>query len=202
MARGLWGLSIRQPCWSLYFLVAFGFASISGCNCGWSPSPCPCSFLGLCYTECNGGCIEISTLDWDKNNCGDCGNVCPSDQVCQAGKCVRCSANETQCYGYCANLTSDFSNCGSCGNHCGCMPYWDPTRGLYLCEWLPCHDGVCEPCPPPRIWCKGRSGEPDNCVDPSTDPYFCGAHSSDGGADCSATNCFISGQSCVGGVCR
>jgi hypothetical protein len=39
--------------------------------------------------ECNGGCVD---RDNDPLNCGDCGNVCDTDQVCVGGECRRFQA--------------------------------------------------------------------------------------------------------------
>ena len=40
---------------------------------------------GSTPNECNGKCVNLQS---DKKNCGNCGNVCGSDEVCHKGKCV------------------------------------------------------------------------------------------------------------------
>lgn len=37
--------------------------------------------------ECQGQCVDPESYNSDPDNCGTCGNACPSD-ICQAGKCV------------------------------------------------------------------------------------------------------------------
>jgi hypothetical protein len=37
--------------------------------------------------ECQGQCVDPDSYNSDPDNCGRCGNACPSD-ICQAGKCV------------------------------------------------------------------------------------------------------------------
>jgi hypothetical protein len=39
----------------------------------------------LTETNCGGVCVNLSS---DAENCGACGNVCATDQVCQGGVCT------------------------------------------------------------------------------------------------------------------
>jgi sulfatase modifying factor 1 len=74
-------------------------ASCSGGVCG-----CP---SGL--SECGGVCLSLAT----KENCGVCGRVCGSGQVCVAGNC----AADNPLTARTASMVGDgLSNCGSAGN--------------------------------------------------------------------------------------
>lgn len=53
--------------------------------------------------ECNGQCLDPDSFNSDPDNCGRCGNKCPSD-ICQSGKCVGAR------YGNIALLCMDFNS--------------------------------------------------------------------------------------------
>lgn len=53
--------------------------------------------------ECQGQCVDPESYNSDPDNCGKCGNACPSD-ICQAGKCVGAR------YGNIALLCMDFNS--------------------------------------------------------------------------------------------
>jgi len=74
-------------------------------------------------TGCNGTCTNTNT---DSNNCGKCGNVCTSGQICVNGTCT--------------NTNTDSNNCGKCGNVC--------TSGQI------CVNGTCQ-CPSGTTLCGG-----------------------------------------------
>jgi Stigma-specific protein, Stig1 len=69
-------------------------------------------------TCCNGICTDLYS---DFNNCGACGYVCPTNNVCANGTCVplRCVPGAIPCGGVCVLPTSDPNNCGGCGVQCG-----------------------------------------------------------------------------------
>ena len=67
-------------------------------------------------TLCNDGCKSTQT---DSQNCGTCGNVCPTGQYCETGACACPSASETACPDGCFALSSSPTHCGSCNNVCG-----------------------------------------------------------------------------------
>ena len=57
----------------------------------------------LPLVECQGQCVDPESFNSDPDNCGKCGNACPSD-ICQAGKCVGAR------YGNVALLCMDFNS--------------------------------------------------------------------------------------------
>jgi hypothetical protein len=53
--------------------------------------------------ECQGQCVDPASFESDPDNCGRCGNECPSD-ICQAGECVGAR------YGNIALICSDLNS--------------------------------------------------------------------------------------------
>jgi hypothetical protein len=96
-------------------LVGGVLASVPGVAWAAKPAPCPsgvkcgrnccpnvsfaCS-KGKCAcppgtTLCNGNCADLQS---DPNNCGSCGNTCPSGQQCRNGDCLDfCPAGDVYC---------------------------------------------------------------------------------------------------------
>jgi hypothetical protein len=104
-----------------------GTGTGNGCPAGMSPCP-------------DGYCYELAS---SPDNCGICGNVCPTGMTCNASSCTNIPAEvtttvtttttinpggfgttrcfirgTTNCKGTCVNLTSNNGNCGSCGTIC------------------------------------------------------------------------------------
>jgi hypothetical protein len=68
-------------------------------------------------SSCNGVCVNRQT---DPANCGLCGNICATGEICFAGQCARehrCGAL-TNCNDVCVDLLIDPANCGVCGHVC------------------------------------------------------------------------------------
>lgn len=113
-------------------------------NCGACGTICPANAsngtaacaAGACTLACNPGFADCDknpadgceiNVNTDVNNCGGCGNICPTGAngtpVCSAGKCSQaCVQNAwgtvSACGTACVNTLTDANNCGSCGNVC------------------------------------------------------------------------------------
>ena len=134
-------------------------------------------------------CLNLGT---DINNCGGCGNACPSrpnaPAACNGGSCsLVCAPGHLNCDG---NLTNgcettpatDAQNCGGCGRTCQSLPNTLPS----LCVAGSCSFG----CGTGYANCDGLVA--NGCeVSTSTDPMNCGAC----GRACGA------GQTCDNGAC-
>jgi hypothetical protein len=158
-------------------------------------------------TVCDGQCTSYLT---DSNNCGGCGNVCRSDQLCGDGACV-CNPGLTECGAECVDAQTDPANCGACGNTCqsdetciGGACLCDP--GLTQCgagcvdlQADPANCGTCgnacytdELCVGGACVCNpGLTQCGEECLDLETDPDNCGA----------CGNVCPVGGVCVGGAC-
>src|SRR6185295_8516730 len=63
-------------------------------------------------TRCGQSCAD---LDSDPRNCGECGMICFSDQVCSEGQCS-CAQGKALCAGVCVEALAGL--CGACGDEC------------------------------------------------------------------------------------
>ena len=122
-------------------------------------------------------CVSVQS---DPRNCGRCGTVCATGQMCSAGACVTtCAAPSVVCTTAggvaCVNTQTDATHCGRCNNAC-------PSGQS-------CRAGVCASttsCPAGQTMCGTR------CVVTATDPANCGA---------CGTVC-TDGRGCSGGTCN
>jgi hypothetical protein len=79
-------------------------------------------------TRCNGICVSTSLSNL---NCGMCGRMCASNQVCAFGNCITvqgCPVGQVRCQSggggggggltTCVNTQTSNTNCGQCGVSC------------------------------------------------------------------------------------
>ncbi len=166
---------------------------------------CAC---GAGYTDCGGGCVDLST---DTANCGACGNVCDQGTACCNGICCR-NDYDVCCGGECTDLEYSDVNCGGCGQECPaglrccgsrCRDLTDDDARCGGCS----HDcatrgGTCEnercSCPPEYACGSAkRCGQPPDtacCKDGDCRSAYC----------CSASCDAVSGlcSPCEGGFCE
>ena len=133
---------------------------------------------GTSSTLCDGSCVETQN---DPANCGACGTVCPTGQVCSVGQCgVSCLGGSTLCTDKCVDTTNDPANCGSFGT-------WCPVGEV-------CSGGQC------ALDCNGGTTKCANlCVDTQSDPKNCGfcGNACPGAMVCTQGGC---NTSCQGGT--
>ena len=149
-------------------------------------------------SKCGGACVDRKS---DLDNCGKCGRICKSGQMCVSGKCrdiPTCTSGQTLCGARCVYLDSDRKNCGACGDSCR--------------FWQECSSGKCKDsgivlgsptspspgtgsgsksptdCGPGETWCHGSC---TNDVAFLNDDNNCGR--------CNHSCSF--GESCTGGMC-
>jgi hypothetical protein len=128
--------------------------------------------------ECGGACTNLQS---DSDNCGACGNICPSSFECEQAVCValdpcasgicECISPEVECGGRCTNLENDNVNCGACDNSC-------PSETT-------CKKGSCTCENPEEAICS------ETCVSLDDSPEHCGA----------CDNSCVGEEQCLSGIC-
>ena len=154
-----------------------------------------------------GGC-DADTMT-DEDNCGSCGNKCPTGDICVASQCqAPCSSPTVVCPTEpgCFNLTSDNQNCGSCGTPC-LPPVGGTVSGTATCVQSQCvfscptDAGVVEG-GGPIVQCGADSGAP-GCFDLTSSANHCGSCGTacEGGLTCTQSQCCPPGDGYCSGQC-
>jgi hypothetical protein len=165
---------------------ALGGSCCGGGVCESNTCVCPAG-----ERNCSGTCRNLQT---DANNCGTCGNACPSGETCQGGVCKcgnnpTCGAGLTCCSNQCVDLDTDLDNCTECGNVCPrplanatvlCGPGLDENGDPgYGCAFL-CDAAFADCDGDPLTGCEQRiSSDSQNCgacgvTCPASAPRCCG----------------------------
>jgi hypothetical protein len=168
-----------------------------------------CAQSGL---ACQGICEETQS---DPNNCGACGNVCPSSvspfclqnpnqctpgqQSCVNGTCgATCGTGQSLCSGLCTNLQADPSNCGTCGIACAS----GQTCSSGVCTGgssgagATCSSGIVCNCGTPQ----GTGGTGGSCVASCGTTNACSCSAPSGVTNGTATGSCPVIQSCSSGL--
>jgi hypothetical protein len=134
---------------------------------------------------CSGSCVDPTTSDMFCGATGSCTGYssCSPDQHCAGGQCV-CNAGLVLCGGTCIDPTTDNTHCGASGTCSGA------SQGKVCSPPQVCSGGSCV------LKCAaGLMACGTVCVDPLSDPNYCGA------TTCSKNPC-SSGQVCYAGMCQ
>jgi hypothetical protein len=166
---------------------------------------------GACSLSCQAGFVRCGdhcvNPREDNAHCGasaDCsgdhaGTACPSGSVCSDGRCaLACQQGLLDCGGHCIDPLSDRKFCGASGDCAGSADDGgsDGTYGEACALGEVCSDGRCAPtCAAGRLVCMG------GCVDPKTDPQYCGATDGCGVSSGSSGRVCTQAEHCVGSQC-
>jgi hypothetical protein len=172
-----------------------GTACVPGQVC--SAGSCNTSCLGT-QVLCGGRCVDPQT---DRGYCGasgDCDSInpapgtagasCPSGQVCSSAVCTTsCPDGQVNCGGTCIDPTSDRIHCNATTG-CGTSGVGSAGTDCSLTGQVCTNSACVVSCPIGQVNCGGT------CINPNTDPSFCGATGLCGaggngspGANCAST---------------
>jgi len=152
-------------------------------------------------------CDANTMTDW--TNCGSCGHMCPTGDICSASQCqAPCVAPKTACptQAGCFDLTSDDQNCGTCGTQC-LPPAGGTVVGTATCVQSQClftcpaDAGVADG-GGPIVQCGADSGVA-GCFDLTSSSDHCGSCGTPctGGMTCTQSQCCAPGDSYCSGTC-
>ena len=144
------------------------------------------------------GC-EVDIYSLDNNNCGACGNKCPSGEQCfmdyfsNTPRC-QCPPGQTYCLFECVDVSNDPNNCGTCGTACLGAQTVINQQPTGVNSKIACNSGTCATsCNTGFADCNNDLIS-DGCeVDTRSDPKNCGGC----GIECDG----VAGQPCINGKC-
>lgn len=146
------------------------------------------------YVACGDQCVNPQNdSDWcgatDPCDTSDTSLQCAEGEICSAGTCeLVCTDGTVECDGRCVDPDVDREFCGAEGNCSG------GNIGETCSPTEVCDRGVCDDtCPDDSVPCDG------GCIDPQTNPRFCGASDTCEGAN-AGVMCAGS-EICQEGVC-
>jgi hypothetical protein len=95
------------------------------------PLPVDTAVCPTAATLCGAVCVNTPT---DPANCGSCGRMCASGEMCMSGMCTRtCSPPTTLCAAACVDTQTDPNNCGACNQVCSVGVHATPACGGGRC---------------------------------------------------------------------
>ena len=129
-------------------LVGGTLASIPGVAFARAPRTPPTGKGGCIAgrTNCRGKCYDLQS---DRNNCGQCGNVCSDVQECQGGTCMGAPPPPVQCDNALNNCATDDCVCGAgtaCAANGDCVLPVQCDNTLNDCSTDPCVCGTGTTC--------------------------------------------------------